>query len=32
MVVAVIREGYAIGNDLLRPSSVVVGRYQQLRD
>jgi molecular chaperone GrpE (heat shock protein) len=28
MVIAVIREGYAIGDDLLRPASVVVGRYQ----
>lgn len=28
VVIAVIREGYAIGDDLLRPASVVVGRYQ----
>ena len=27
MVVAVISEGYAIGDDLLRPASVVVGRH-----
>jgi molecular chaperone GrpE len=28
IVIAVIREGYAIGDDLLRPAAVVVGRYQ----
>ena len=27
-VVAVIREGYAIGDDMLRPASVVVGRLE----
>jgi molecular chaperone GrpE len=27
VVVAVIREGYAIADDILRPASVVVGRY-----
>jgi molecular chaperone GrpE len=26
IIVAVIREGYTIGDDLLRPASVVVGR------
>jgi molecular chaperone GrpE (heat shock protein) len=26
LVVAVAREGYAIGDELLRPASVVVGR------
>jgi molecular chaperone GrpE len=28
VVVAVIREGYAIGDDILRPASVVVGRHE----
>jgi molecular chaperone GrpE (heat shock protein) len=28
MVVAVIREGYSIGDDLLRPAAVVVGRHE----
>ena len=28
MVIAVIREGYAIGDDLLRPAAVVVGRHE----
>jgi molecular chaperone GrpE len=27
-VIAVAKEGYAIGDDLLRPASVIVGRYQ----
>ena len=27
MVVAVVKEGYAIGDELLRPASVVVGRH-----
>jgi molecular chaperone GrpE len=27
-VVAVIKEGYAIGDELLRPASVVVGKYE----
>ena len=27
-VIAVIREGYALGDDLLRPASVVVGRHE----
>jgi molecular chaperone GrpE len=27
-VIAVAKEGYAIGDDLLRPASVVVGRYE----
>ncbi len=27
-VVAVVKEGYAIGGDVLRPASVVVGRYE----
>jgi molecular chaperone GrpE len=29
VVVAVVKEGYAIGDDLLRPASVVVGTYGQ---
>jgi molecular chaperone GrpE len=28
-VVAVVKEGYAIGDELLRPASVVVGRFEQ---
>jgi molecular chaperone GrpE (heat shock protein) len=27
-VIAVIREGYLLGDDLLRPASVVVGRHE----
>jgi len=27
MVVAIVKEGYAVGNDILRPASVVVGRH-----
>jgi hypothetical protein len=27
-VVAVMREGYAIGDDLLRPASVILGRLE----
>lgn len=28
IVVAIVREGYAIGDDVLRPASVVVGKHQ----
>ena len=27
-IVSVVKEGYAIGDDILRPASVVVGRYE----
>jgi molecular chaperone GrpE (heat shock protein) len=27
IVIAVVKEGYAIGDELLRPASVIVGRF-----
>jgi molecular chaperone GrpE len=32
LVVAVVKEGYAIGDDLLRPAAVVVGKFDRTRE